>query len=58
MYACIAYAEAEDKYLNHDSIDFHEHMGFKVVGHFNKCGYKFGRYYDVLWMEKIIGKHE
>ena len=58
MYACIAYSEAEDEYLNHDSIKFHERMGFKVVGHFNKCGYKFGRYYDVLWMEKIIGKHE
>ena len=23
-----------------------------------KCGYKFGRWYSMIWMEKIIGKHD
>ncbi len=25
---------------------------------FHKCGHKFGRWYNMIWMEKIIGKHE
>ena len=58
LYACIAYADTEDEYLNHDSVDFHKHMGFKIVGHFNKCGCKHNRWYDVLWLEKIIGDHK
>ncbi|MER2139653.1 MAG: GNAT family N-acetyltransferase, partial [Succiniclasticum sp.] len=31
---------------------------YKTAGRFHKCGYKFGRWYDMIWMEKIIGKHE
>ncbi|RAZ94027.1 GNAT family N-acetyltransferase, partial [Klebsiella oxytoca] len=27
------------------------------VGTFHKCGYKFGRWYHMIWMEKIIGEH-
>jgi phosphinothricin acetyltransferase len=27
------------------------------VGRFYKCGYKFGRWYDMVWMEKLIGEH-
>ena len=22
------------------------------------CGYKFGNWYDVVWMEKFIGEHK
>lgn len=40
------------------SARFHEHLGFKQVGRFHKCGRKFGRWYDMIWMEKIIGEHE
>lgn len=54
LYACIAYAEKEDEFLNHNSPDFHSHMGFAKVGEFHKCGYKFNRWYDMIWMEKII----
>lgn len=25
---------------------------------FIKSGYKFGRWYDMVWMEKYIGKHK
>jgi phosphinothricin acetyltransferase len=55
--ACIAYADENDEYLTNTSMEFHKHMGYELVGKFNKCGYKFGRWYDMIWMEKIIGEH-
>ena len=58
MYACIAYPDKEDEYLNSNSADFHTHLGFTRVGKFHKCGFKFGRWYNIVWMEKIIGRHE
>ena len=29
-------------------------MGYTKVGEFHRCGYKFGRWYNMIWMEKII----
>lgn len=58
LYACIGYPETEDEYLNRNSAEFHEHLGYKKVGEFHKCGYKFGRWYDMIYMEKIIGEHQ
>lgn len=55
--ACIACPEAEDEYLTYDSIRFHEHMGYRMAGRFHQCGYKFGRWYDLVWMEKHLGEH-
>lgn len=55
--ACIAWPEIEDEYLTYDSIRFHEHMGYRMVGRFHQCGYKFGRWYDLVWMEKHLGEH-
>ena len=57
LYACIGYPQAEDEYLTRNSARFHEHLGFALVGTFHNCGYKFGRWYDMIWMEKIIGEH-
>lgn len=57
LYACIGYPTNNDKYLTTNSADFHAHLGFVKVGEFHKCGYKFGRWYDMIWMEKIIGEH-
>lgn len=56
--ACIGYPEVEDEYLTKNSAQFHEHLGYDLIGHFHKCGYKFGRWYDMVWMEKIIGEHK
>lgn len=58
LYACIGYLENEDEYLTANSADFHAHLGFVKVGEFHKCGYKFGRWYDMIWMEKTIREHE
>lgn len=55
--ACIGYPEKEDEYLTKNSVDFHTHMGYRMVGTFHNSGYKFGRWYDMVWMEKIIGVH-
>lgn len=57
LYACIAYPEAEDEYLTWNSAAFHAHLGFSKVGEFHKCGHKFGRWYNMIWMEKLIGEH-
>mgnify|MGYP001623169482 CR=1 FL=1 len=48
--ACIAYP-------NPSSIAFHEKEGYRLVGHFTQCGYKQGRWWDIVWMEKMIGCH-
>ncbi len=55
--ACIGVPEQEDEYLTLDSVRFHEHMGYRMVGTFSRCGYKFGRWYGMAWMEKIIAPH-
>jgi phosphinothricin acetyltransferase len=57
LYACIAWPEREDEYLTRDSARFHARLGFAEAGHFHRCGCKFGRWYDVVWMEKLIGEH-
>jgi phosphinothricin acetyltransferase len=33
----------------------HEHFGFRTVGTFTEVGRKFGKYWDVMWMEKRMG---
>ena len=30
---------------------FHEKYGYRTVGHFTKCGYKLGQWWDMVWME-------
>lgn len=58
MYACISCpANETDPYVTRNSIDFHAHMGYRLVGTFYSCGYKFDRWYDMVWMEKHIGDH-
>ena len=58
LYSCIGYVDKEDEYLNNNSAQFHEHMGYRMVGKFENCGHKFGRWYHMVWMEKIIGEHK
>lgn len=55
--ACIGYPETEDEYLTQNSVKFHAHLGYRQVGMFYKCGYKFGRWYHMVWMEKLLGEH-
>ena len=55
--ACIAFTEKESEYLTNGSYKSHQKMGYTLVGTFHKCGYKFDQWFDMIWMEKIIGKH-
>lgn len=55
--ACITDPAIEDEYVTKNSVEYHRHLGYHMVGKFYKSGYKFGRWYDMVWMEKYIGKH-
>ena len=56
--ACIAVPrDDQDPYVTNGSLDFHQRLGYTLVGHFHNSGYKFDRWYDVVWMEKMIGPH-
>lgn len=56
--ACIADpAQAGDPYLTGASAAFHARLGYQLVGRFHKCGYKFGRWYHMAWMEKLLAPH-
>lgn len=57
LYACVAYPRTEDSYLTRNSADFHRHMGYRTVGRFENCAYKFGCWYDMIWLEKVIADH-
>lgn len=57
MNACIAYTPVPDEHLDNNSVAFHTHMGYRLVGEFYQCGYKFHTWYNMVWMEKQIGKH-
>ena len=57
LYACVASPIEEDEYLTRDSEHFHARLGFEKVGTFHRCACKFGRWYNMIWMEKIIGRH-
>ena len=54
LYACIGYPEVEDEYLTKNSAQFHAHLGYRMVGEFYHCGYKFDRWYNMVWMEKLL----
>ena len=56
LYACIAYSEIPQKELDSNSLEFHKRIGYRLVGTFPSCGYKFGRWFDMVWMEKTIAE--
>lgn len=57
LYACIGVPSDEsegDEYITRDSERFHNRLGFKTVGLFTDCGYKFDRWYSMIWAEKLL----
>lgn len=52
--ACITWRDEPNEYITHQSPDFHEHLGYEKCAHFHKCGYKFGQWFDMIWMEKRL----
>lgn len=57
MYACVASPHKNSPYLTSASEGFHARLGFRTVGRFNECGFKFNEWFDMLWMEKILAPH-
>ena len=56
LIACITCTNrADDPYLTDASIHFHARMGYREAGRIERCGFKFGRWYDICWMQKHIG---
>lgn len=39
---------------NQNSIEFHRKFGFEEVGKMPQVGYKFDRWLDLVWMQKIL----
>jgi phosphinothricin acetyltransferase len=39
---------------NEASVELHRRFGFRDIGIFSEVGRKFGRYWDVLWMERPL----
>lgn len=56
--ACIAYPKENSTHLTMDSVYFHKKLGYQMVGTFHDSGYKFKEWYDMVWMEKMIGEHK
>lgn len=56
VHACIASPDGEDPYVTSDSEKFHARMGFQLAGRHDRCGYKFGRWFSIVWMDKVIGE--
>ena len=54
LYASIAVPDDPDEHLTLDSVRFHTAMGFRTVGEFHHCGWKFNRWYSTVWMEKVL----
>ena len=57
LYACVAYPKEPDEHLDGSSAAFHATMGYRKAGHLQQCGYKFGRWYGMLYLEKFLGSH-
>ena len=47
LLACIALP-------NEASLTFHQKRGYEQVAHFPKIGYKFDRWWDVVWLQKVL----
>ena len=44
----------EDEYLNRNSIEFHSHQGYRLVGEFYDCGYKFKSILSAVYQKIIL----
>jgi phosphinothricin acetyltransferase len=60
--AIFPYALALDKHVmigaidasNDASIKFHSRLGFREVAHFREVGFKFGRWLDLVFMQRVL----
>ena len=61
--ALVSRARAQGKHVmiggidaaNSASIRFHARLGFEQVAHFREVGHKFGRWLDLVFMQRLLG---
>jgi L-amino acid N-acyltransferase YncA len=66
MHPLIARAESLGKHVmiagvdagNGQSIAFHQRLGFEQVAHFRQVGFKFGRWLDLVFLQRTLGTHD
>ena len=51
LYGCVASG-------NDSSIAMHKKEGFQEIAVFPKCGFKHGKWLDLIWLEKVIAERE
>lgn len=54
LLAAIAAPHGASAYVDTNSIDFHAHLGYTKVAHFDRVGYKFDEWIDLVWMQKRL----
>lgn len=54
LYVHVANSEHPDRYQNGESLNFHFKSGFRIIGEARGCACKFGRWYNLIQMEKAI----
>lgn len=52
--ACVTCIEPADETCPSTSRIFHERRGYVQCAHIPNCGHKFGRWYDILWLQKQL----
>lgn len=57
VYANVTFTnDKEDTHVTDDSIKFHKKLGYELIGKHADCGYKFGNWYGVCWLEKNLSE--
>ena len=55
LYACVTHTpRPDDPNQDNASERFHAALGYRLCGTMRASGFKFGRWYDVLWFEKCL----
>ena len=56
VYAGVTASERKnDAFVTDASIRFHEKTGYRRIGEYHLCGYKFDQWYSVVWLGKELG---
>ena len=50
-------SDPDEPYVTDASVQFHKKHGYNLIAKFSNCGNKFQRWYNVVFMEKIINEY-
>ena len=54
LYACVTTSDTPNPLVPPTSPAFHQALGYRKVGTFKACGYKFDQWFDITWFEKQL----